>query len=65
MLRDLQAANDQVPPHEHAAAARPLAEEWQRIQDGRRRGPQPLGNFLPLVWALLRVAVVPSSGSGE
>ena len=53
VLRDLQAACGQVPPREHAAEARPLQEELQRIQDGRRRGPQVLGDILPLVLARL------------
>ncbi len=41
--RDLQAACGQLPPREHAAEARPLRDEPQRIHDGRRRGPQLLG----------------------
>jgi transposase len=65
LLRDLQAAADQVPAREHAAEAKPLAEELQRIQDGRRRGPQPLGDILPMVLARLGVGVVQSEESGE
>ena len=64
-LGDLQAAVSQVPPRDHAAEARPLHEELQRIQDGRRRGPQLLGDILPIVLARLGVGAVQSEASGE
>lgn len=65
VLRDLQAAVGQLPSREHAAEAMPLAEELHKIQDGRRRGPQLLGEILPLVLARLGVGVVQSKESGE
>lgn len=65
VLRDLQAAIAQLPPREHAAEAKPLQEELQKIQDGRRRGPQPLGDILPIVLARLGVGAVQSEESGE
>jgi transposase len=65
VLRDLQAALEQVPPREYAAEAQPLQEELQRIQHGHRRGPQLLGDVLPIVLARLGVGVVQSSASGE
>ena len=65
VLRNLQAAVGQVPAREHAAEARPLAEELQKIRDGHRRGPQPLGDILPIVLARLGVGVVQSEESGE
>jgi transposase len=65
VLRELQAAIGQLPPREYAAEARPLAEELQRIQDGHRRGPQLLGDILPIVLARLGVGVVQSEESGE
>jgi transposase len=65
VLRDLQAAIGQIPAREHAAEAKPLAEELQRIQDGHRRGPQLLGEVLPIVLARLGVGVVQSEESGE
>ncbi|MBV9123668.1 MAG: transposase, partial [Planctomycetes bacterium] len=65
VLRDLQAAVAQLPAREHAAEAQPLAEELQKIQEGHRRGPQPLGDILPLVLARLGVGVVQSPESGE
>jgi transposase len=65
VLHDLQAASGQVPPREHAAEAKPLQEELRRIQEGRRRGPQRLGDILPLVLARLGVGAVQSVESGE
>lgn len=65
VLRDLQAAIGQIPQREHALEAKPLQEEYQKIQDGRRRGPQLLGDILPLVFARLGVGVVQSGESGE
>jgi transposase len=65
VLRDLQVAIDQLPPREYAAEARPLQEEMQRIQEGRRRGPQRLGDILPIIFARLGVGRVQSTESGE
>jgi hypothetical protein len=42
-----------------------LAEEFQRIHDGHRRGPQVLGDILPIVLARLGVGVVQSPQPGE
>lgn len=65
VLRDLQAAIAQVPPREYAAEAKPLHEEMQKIQEGRRRGPQPLGDILPIVLARLEAGMLESTKSGE
>jgi transposase len=65
MLRDLQAALGQLPTKEYAAEAKPLHEQLQRVQQGRRRGPQLLGDILPIVLARLGVAEVESKASGE
>jgi hypothetical protein len=65
LLRDLQAAVEQLPRKEYADEARPLHEELQRIQEGRRRGPQLLGDVLPIVLARLGVAAVQLPASGE
>jgi transposase len=65
LLRDLQAAIGQLPPRAYRAEAQPLDEEWQRIEDGRRRGPQLLRDILPIVLARLGVDVVKSTESGE
>ena len=65
VLRDLQAAIGQVPSREHAAEAKPLHEELQKIQDGRRRGPQPLGGHPADRVGRLGVGAVQSAESGE
>ena len=65
MQQELQQAIKQLPPGEHAAEARPLQEELSRIQEHRRRGPQPLGEILPAVLAALGVNVVQSPQSGS
>jgi transposase len=65
VLRDLQAAIAHVPASEHASEAKPLSAELQRIRDGRRRGPQVLGDILPIVLARLGVGAVQSPESGE
>ena len=63
--QDVQQAITQLPPGEHAAD--PLVparlEELNRIQEHRRRGPQPLGEILPAVLAALGVNVVQSPQS--
>ena len=65
VLRDLHAAVNQVPPREHAAEAKPLADEYRKIQEGHRRGPQLLADILPIVLARLGVGAVQSTESGE
>jgi transposase len=63
LLADLQTALDQIPRTEYASEAVPLQKELQAVQDSRRRGPQPLGEILPLV--LARLGVVQSCKSGD
>jgi transposase len=65
LLRDLEAAVAQLPRTDYPAEARPLHEELQRIEAGRRRGPQLLGTILPIVLARLGVGAVQSTASGE
>ena len=65
LLRDLHAAIGQLPPRAYAAEAKPLHEELKRIQDGGRRGPQLIGDILPIVLARLGVGAVQSAESGE
>jgi transposase len=62
--RDLQQSSMQLPRGEYAAEAKPLQEELNRIQEKRRRGPQPLGEILPAVLAALGVNVIQSPPSG-
>src|SRR5439155_12109542 len=64
VLRDLQAAVEQLPRAAHAAEAVPLVEELDKIEAGRRHGPQPLADILPIVLARLGVVRVESKQSG-
>jgi transposase len=64
-LADVQAAADQVPTRAHAEEAQPLREQLQRIEQGRRRGPQLLGDILIQVLARLGVRAIQSTESGE
>ena len=61
----LQAALAHLPPSEYRAEAVPLAEELERVQQRRRRGPQVLGDILPIVLAGLGAGGVQSTASGE
>jgi hypothetical protein len=65
LLRDLQAAIDQLPRSEYQAEAKPLHEELDKIKAGGRRGPQLLGDILPIVLARLGADKVQSTESGE
>jgi transposase len=65
LLGDLQAAVEQLPRAEYQAEARPLHQELEKIRGGGRRGPQVLGDILPIVLARLGVTPVESTGSGE
>jgi transposase len=64
-LADVQATIDHLPKREYRTEALPLAEELKKIQEGRRRGPQPIGDILPLVLARLGLQMVQSQASGE
>jgi transposase len=65
VMADLFAAVAQVPRTARADEARPLIDEHERINAGRRRGPQLLGDILPIVLARLGVTGVQSNPSGE
>lgn len=65
IMADLLAATRHVPRSAHADEARPLVEELARMRAGRCRGPQLLGDVLPVVLARLGVTGVQSSPSGE
>jgi transposase len=65
VMADLLAATGHLPRAAHADEARPLAEELARIRAGRCRGPQLLGDVLPIVLARLGVGEVQSNASGE
>jgi transposase len=59
LRRLLEAAVEQLPPKTRAAEAEPLQQELDAL--GRRRGPQPLAEILPLVLARLAGRVVQST----
>jgi len=65
VMADLLAATGQLPRSAHAEEARPLVEEQARIRAGRCRGPQLLGDILPIVLARLGVLGVQSNPSGD
>jgi transposase len=58
LRRDLEAAVDRLPAPSCAAEAEPLQQELDAL--GRRRGPQPLAEIIPLVLARLAGRVVQS-----
>jgi transposase len=64
ILADLQAAIAQLPHQEYSVEAVPLSERLQRSRRSRRRGPQPIGEVLPLVLAKLGVGAVQSNVIG-
>jgi transposase len=61
MRQDLEAAVEQLPVQARAVEARPLQKELDAL--GRRRGPQPLAEIIPLVLARLAGTVVESTPS--
>jgi hypothetical protein len=64
MMEDLQAAIEQLPRSEYATEARPLAEQLERI-NAHHRGPQLLGNILPIVLARLGVSPLQLHSAGD
>jgi len=60
MLADLQNAADQLPAAEHPREAAPLAKRLAETRAARRRGPQPIGDILPLLLARLGAGVIQS-----
>jgi transposase len=64
-LADLEAAIAQLPKSHYAAEAQPLQEELARIVQGLKRGPQRIGDIVPIVLARLGLRVVQSEVSGE
>jgi len=61
MRQDLEAAVEQLPVKARAREAEPLQKELDAL--GRRRGPQPLAEIIPLVLARLADRVVESTPS--
>ena len=65
LLRDLQAAIEQCRARNTRRRPSRCTRSWRTIQAGRRRGPQLLGDILPIVLARLGVGRVQSTESGE
>ena len=61
VLADLKAAVEQLPKAEHANEAKPLQDEFDRINASRRRGPQPISEIITMVLARLGIISVQSS----
>jgi transposase len=57
VLADLLAATAHLPQNTHSEEARPLVEEQAKLDAGRRRGPQLLGDILPTVLARLGAGI--------
>lgn len=65
MLADLQLAANQLPRGAYAEEAVPLQKLLEETRAVKRRGPQLLGDFLPLVLAKLGAGALQSTASGE
>jgi hypothetical protein len=64
MRADVQAAVDQLPAASYATEAQPLAARLEKIQ-AARRGPQVLGDILPIVLARLGIHAVESTTGAQ
>ncbi len=64
VLADLQATIEHLPRSAYQDEARPLSEQLQKIQ-ASRRGPQLLGDILPIVLARLGIAQLQLTESGD
>jgi transposase len=60
-LVDLNRAIHQIPKAEHSNEAAPLRSHYERAQNRRGRGPQPIGDILLTVLARLGVGAVEST----
>ena len=65
LLRNLNAATDQLPPSDHREEALSLAGEMARAQKKRGSGPKAIGEILPAVLAKLGLSLISSTESGE
>jgi transposase len=64
-LADLQAAAEQLPKSAYAREAQPLTEILRKLEHGRKRGPVPIADIIPIVLARLGVRLLQSKASGE
>lgn len=58
ILFDLNAARQQIPQNEYGNEAVPLQARYERMQNRRRREPQPIGEILLAVLARLEVGTI-------
>ena len=65
ILANLQHAVDQLPKTAYAEEAVPLIKLLEETRAVKRRGPQQLGDLLPLVLAKLGAGALQSTASGE
>jgi len=64
-LADLQAAAGQLPKSAYAREAQPLSDRLRKLEQGRKRGPVPIADIIPVVLARLGVRLLQSKPSGE
>jgi transposase len=64
MMTDLQAAAEQLPSNQYIIESLPLVQRLAETRAARRRGPQPIGELLPLLLAKLGVSSVQSQTIG-
>jgi transposase len=65
ILADLQTAAGQLPKSAYAREAQPLADILRKLEHGRKRGPVPIADIIPIVLARLGVRLLQSKASGE
>ena len=65
VLSDLQNTIEQIPRHAHAKEATPLRKALEKTKTARCRGPQAIGEILPLVLAKLTSGQVQSEPSED
>jgi transposase len=65
LLRNLNAATDQLPISDHREEAESLAKEMAGLQTKRGSGPKAIGEILPAVLAKLGLTLISSPKSGE
>lgn len=65
ILRDLQAAANQIPKDEQAAEAAPLQERYQKCRRSRRQTSQPIGTILLAVLARYGITGLKSKGEAQ
>lgn len=65
ILRDLKLAADQIPQHEQAAEAAPLAQRYRKCSQSRRASSKPLAAILVAVLARYGISGLESTGEAQ